>query len=62
MAQYKCLVCGYEFDEPSVHYERHGFDYGMSERWSVCPNCGEAGYTDKWDEEEDEERFTGRQV
>ena len=55
MAQYKCLVCGYEFDEPSVYYERHGFDYGMSERWSVCPNCGEADYTDDCDEEEDEE-------
>ena len=55
MAQYKCQVCGYKFDEPNVYYERHGFNYGNGERWSVCPNCGEADYTDDWDEEEDDE-------
>ena len=51
---YKCNVCGYEFDEPHVYFERHGFDDGMYEKWSVCPNCGEADYTDCVDEEEDE--------
>lgn len=37
---YKCKDCGYEFDEPTVVVERHGFNDGFAERFSVCPNCG----------------------
>ena len=54
-SNYKCLSCGYEFDTPEVYYERHGFTDGLYERWSVCPNCGEADYTDEWDDDEEED-------
>lgn len=38
---YKCPECGYVFDEPHIHTERHGFTDGMYEHWSVCPHCYE---------------------
>lgn len=49
---YKCNCCGYEFDEPHVYYESHGFTDGGYERWSCCPNCG-GDYTDDFDTDED---------
>lgn len=51
---YKCCVCGHEFDEPERYVETHGFTDGGYERWSVCPCCGEADYTDTWDDEEED--------
>lgn len=47
---YKCKCCGYEFDEPNVFYEYHGFD-DYPEKWSCCPNCG-GDYTDDFEDEE----------
>ena len=51
---YKCNCCGYEFDEPSVFYESHGFTDGMYEKLTCCPNCG-GDYTDDFDNPTDEE-------
>ena len=45
---YKCRECGYEFDEPHVYYESHGFTNGPSERWSECPHCGSCDYGDTY--------------
>lgn len=41
---YKCLECGHTFDRPGTYEESHGFNYGPSEVWSVCPFCKENHY------------------
>lgn len=41
---YICKSCGWTFEEPYEYEERHGFEYGPFEKWSVCPNCGEPDY------------------
>lgn len=44
MSKYICDECGEEFDEPHTYEERHGFDHGPFEKWSVCPCCGSTDY------------------
>lgn len=41
---YKCLDCGeiFDGDEVETFEERHGFDDGRYESFSVCPHCGGA--------------------
>ena len=34
-----CVECGHVFDQPDRWVERHGFDYGPYESFSVCPKC-----------------------
>ena len=43
---YKCRECGCEFDEPRTYYENHGFTYGPSERFTVCPHCDSCDWDD----------------
>ena len=40
--QCKCTSCGYVFDyeDRTVVKESHGFDDGLYETFSCCPNCG----------------------
>lgn len=50
---YRCLDCGYIFEEPVVWQESHGLDTPPYEEWSGCPRC-RGGY-EEFDEWEDEE-------
>lgn len=36
---YICLSCHQTFEEPYEYEERHGFDHGPFEHWSVSPCC-----------------------
>lgn len=40
-----CLCCGRTFEEPNRWEEQHGFDYGLFEKLSGCPYCGD-GYAE----------------
>ncbi len=44
MDEFICTECGHTFDKPYEYVERHGFDDGMYEKWSVCPSCHEPSY------------------
>jgi rubrerythrin len=42
---YICNNCGEVFDTPETYEEHHPYGTGYaSEKWSVCPNCGEPDY------------------
>lgn len=40
---FKCMDCGWEFEEPKVNREYHGLEYGHEDR-CYCPNCGSEDY------------------
>lgn len=42
---YICHDCKRTFDTPKTYYEHHPYGMGYaSERWDVCPYCGEADF------------------
>lgn len=59
---WKCLNCGYEFEEPSWQWTSYEAYYGVSSLFGnstsltllVCPNC-ESDDIDEYNEEEEEE-------
>lgn len=41
---YYCLDCKQTFHKPNIIEENHGFKDGLTEKFSVCPNCGSSNY------------------
>ena len=44
MAEYVCLDCECQFNEPKKIVEMHGFTYGPGEEFLVCPSCEGNGF------------------
>lgn len=56
---YKCLECGWTFEEPAIIREDPS-PAGVSlmrgfYTYSVCPNCGDGAIEEVFDEEDEEE-------
>jgi len=40
MAEYVCVECGCQFDQPKRCVEKHGLDTPPYEIYDCCPECG----------------------
>lgn len=42
-----CNSCGAVFSTPDTHEDHHPYGMGYAtERWSVCPSCGDNDFTE----------------
>ena len=53
---YKCLACGETFDTPDTYEDHHPYGMGYAtERWSICPCCGDTDFEDYHEDDDEEE-------